>query len=123
MKKMSFILICCFGIAFNIYAQYPIPSYNVPVFPGATFSQGLITPSQQKYAPMEKRRLGIHVSQLIADTVSNSVIIYVYSLDGQTILGPFYLTGNETIYVDIDDRLWGVLVESGSKGKVSVWIE
>jgi hypothetical protein len=78
---------------------------------------------QQRYAPMEKRRLGIHVSQLIADTVSNSVIIYVYSLDGQTILGPFYLTGNETIYVDIDDRLWGVLVESESKVKVSVWIE
>jgi len=123
MKKSLFILICCFGIAFNTYAQYPIPSYNVPVFPRATFSQGLITPLQQRYAPMEKRRLGIHVSQLIADTVSNSVIIYVYSLDGQTILGPFYLTGNETIYVDIDDRLWGVLVESESKVKVSVWIE
>ena len=123
MKKSSLILICCLGIALNIYAQYPIPSYDVPVFPSATFSQGLATPLQQRYAPMEKRRLGIHVSQNITDSVSNTVTIYVYSLDGQTILGPYYLTGNETIYVDIDDRLWGVMVESEFKVRVSVWIE
>jgi hypothetical protein len=123
MKKLILLFMCFWGIVVNNYAQYPIPSYNVLVFPKATFKQSAITPALQKEAPMAKRIIVIHVDQTIPDSGTNVVTVYVYSLDGETVLGPYYLTGNSTIYVEIDDRDWGVLVELQEKVYVSVWID
>jgi hypothetical protein len=36
MKKSMLLFMCFFGMVLNTHAQYPIPSYNVPVFPQAT---------------------------------------------------------------------------------------
>jgi hypothetical protein len=124
MKKPILLFFICFiGITLNNFAQYPIPSYNVPVFPKATFKQSVITPALQKEAPMAKRIIVIHVDQMMPDSGTNVVTVYVYSLDGTTILGPYYMTGSGTLYVEIDDRDWGVLVESQEKVNVSVWFE
>jgi hypothetical protein len=48
--------------------------------------------------------------------------VCVYSLDGQTILGPYTVYGGEILSVPIDDREWGVYVESDDEITVDVWI-
>jgi len=38
-------------------------------------------------------------------------------------LGPYLVQCGETLTVEIDEREWGVLVETGSETLVDVWIE
>jgi len=113
----------CFGIVLNIYAQYPIPSYSVPIFPKGTFNQFGITPGSGEDGPMDKRAVGVQVLQTMPDSETNIVTIYVYNLQDSTVLGPYYVTGDSTLYVPIGDGDWGVLVESEEKVVVSVWIQ
>jgi hypothetical protein len=47
----------------------------------------------------------------------------VYSLDGETVYGPFTVYSGETLRVEIDDRECGVYVESNEDVIVDVWIE
>ena len=124
MKKYILIIICTCGIVLNIHAQYPIPSYNIPVFPRANFTEESITPAMfKKMAPMEKVRFGIQATQSQPDSIPNITTVYVYRLDKSIILGPFYITGSNTLYVDIDSQQWGVLVSSLYPEDVSVWTE
>lgn len=123
MKKSILLVMYCFGIVLNIYAQYPIPSYNVPIFPAGTFNQSEITPTKGKDAPMEKQVIIIHVSQTMPDSETNVVTIYVYNLQDSTVFGPYYVTGDSTLNIPIGYGDWGVLVESEEKVFVSVWIQ
>jgi hypothetical protein len=54
---------------------------------------------------------------------SSVATVWVYSLDLQDIIGPYTVYGGETIYVDIDEREWGVIVQSEDHVEVDVWIE
>jgi hypothetical protein len=84
----------------------------VPIFPEGTFNQNGITPSSGENLPMEKRGVVIQVLQTMPDSETNVVTIYVYNLQDSTVLGPYYVTGDSTLYVPIGDGDWGVLVES-----------
>ena len=57
------------------------------------------------------------------DTLSNMATVWIYSIDGLDILGPYYVTCGNTLEVEIDDREWGALVESDMDINVSVWID
>ena len=123
MKKLILSFTCLLGIIISSYAQYPIPSYNVPVYPAAAFVDQTITPAVTKDAPMQKRRVVIQVSSSSPESTSNRVTVYVFRIDKSIILGPYYLNGDSPLYVDIDDQEWGVLVQAEYKVDVSVWFE
>jgi hypothetical protein len=47
--------------------------------------------------------------------------VWVYNLDQNTVLGPYTVNCGETLTVEIDEREWGVLVESEEGVIVDVW--
>jgi hypothetical protein len=73
------------GFSYTSYSQYTIPSYNVNVAKNASF----VETSHMLKAPAERRVLIIHV---FCGTLGGScqATIWVCSLDGRTILGPYY---------------------------------
>lgn len=99
----------------------PIPSYNVLVHQYANFQeQGKSFGSQR--LTRGKRKMVIH-STCGGTKTGCTCNVWVYSLDGLTTLGPFTLIGDDRVYVDIDEREWGVVVESSDKVCIDVWIE
>ena len=108
----------------NCYAQYPIPSYKVPVSRKANFQEnqvpGILEMDTLIYG---KRTIVVHAENAESNMGECSATIWVYSLDGKTRLGPYTVNCGETLYVDIDDRDWGVYVQSNDQVIISVWIE
>jgi hypothetical protein len=99
---------------------WPIPSFNIPVFGRALFQENT-NPSNDNTDG--RRRIHIQVSsQKTPDTTASDATIWVYSLDYTTIYGPFAVNIGTTLTVEIDDREWGVMVESDATIVVSVWI-
>ncbi len=97
---------------------YPIPSMNVVVYGLAAFENNVITvPNNLK----EKRQVHIHFIS-IPGLPDCEATVWVYSLDGTTVLGPFTVSCGQTLDVDIDEREWGVMVDSDVKCIVDVWI-
>lgn len=102
--------------------NYPIPSYNVPIDSGCahfyergiTFSGDLTREKRNAIVTIEKRTPGL------SDCRS---LVWIYSLDELDILGPYVVLCCETLTVEIDERDWGVLVETDSDVLVDVWIE
>lgn len=118
----KFLLIIFFLLVAGLYSgygQYPIPSYKVTITGKATFQEkqhsGDIT--------LERRRMIITSTCLTSSAGSCTATVWVYSLDGCDILGPFKLDGGDTLYVDIDEREWSVLIVSDYPIIVDVWIE
>jgi hypothetical protein len=104
-------------------AQKPIPSYNVPVYHKVNFQEKRAQ-SPQPNQSRGKRVLAVHKSCTSCLLAGCTATIWVYSLDGRDIMGPFYMdTVDEYLRVDIDEREWGVLVESDNHATVDVWIE
>jgi len=123
MKKIGLIITFVFlGWIVQLCAQipppYPIPSYNVPVNGTATFQETITDPNSPPAARGE-RVLIVRVK----GSSSSLATIWVYSLDGQDRLGPFYAYGGETVSVPIDEREWGVIVQCEDPIEVDVWIE
>lgn len=121
MKKIILSLtVLILSISTQLFAQYPIPSYNVTVSSNATFEEQqstTITPCQV----LGKRSIHIKVTCLGLSMAACSATVWVYSLDGQTILGPYTVNGGDTLTVEIDDREWGVYVETEDNISVDVW--
>ncbi|MDD4604546.1 MAG: hypothetical protein PHF97_12185 [Bacteroidales bacterium] len=108
------------GILAQTFRPFPIPSFNIPVFGRALFQEN-VHPSDDNTEG--RRRIHIQVSsQKASDTISSSASIWVYSLDHTTIHGPYTVNLGATLIVDIDEREWGVMVESRETVVVSVWI-
>jgi hypothetical protein len=97
---------------------YQIPSYNVPVVGAADFREGSATVRTEM--TKQKRQVNVVVTADPGKSRS-SATVWVYSIDLTTILGPFNINFNEVLTVDIDQRDWGVLVESQEKVIVGVW--
>jgi hypothetical protein len=97
---------------------YSIPSYNIPVDSLVNFTE---KPIDDPSSPSEgKRILNVEVkSKGLAGNCNATV--WIYSLDRTTILGPYEMTCGQILSVDIDDREWGVLVESEDELLVDVW--
>ena len=105
-------------VSAQITKPYPIPSYNVIVTDPAAFEE-TVTP-----ATKAKRNVIINVKPGIAsDSGSCGASVIVYSLDLQTILGPYFVSCGETLTVPIDEREWGVIVTADIPVEVSIWIE
>ncbi len=119
MKRIFLLTILCFlsGVGLS-YGQNPIPSYNAPVLSVANFQEGAPGFDTEE-STRGKRTLIVHSN----GGTSSTATVYVYSLDLQTIYGPFTLDGGQTLYINIDTREWGVLVESDDHITVDVWIE
>jgi hypothetical protein len=125
MKKATIVIIICIlyglqGVFAQTFRPWPIPSFNTPVIGKALFQE-----NKHSYPDNTEGKRRIHIkvlSQKSPYTIAGSATVWVYSLDQTTVLGPYTVTIGETLTVDIDDREWGVLVESGQEVVVSVWI-
>ena len=119
MRKILILIVLLSGLGMtSVFAQNPIPSYNVPVYHVANFQEQSKN-NNVNYNSRYKRAIIITAN----GAPSSIATVYVYSLDLQDILGPFTLMGGETISVEIDSRDWGVLVESDDHITVDVRIE
>ena len=102
--------------------NYPIPSYNVPIDSGYALFQecgNIVSIDKTR----EKR--DIYVTNILRVTGISDCRsqVWIYSLDGLDILGPYAVLCGETLTVEIDERDWGVLVETDSDILVDVWTE
>ncbi len=98
---------------------YPIPSFNVLVDPAAIF-QDMQGGSNSKAKRQEHVHVG-HSNKL--DSSSCFAIVTFYTLDHQSVLGPYTVNCGETLSVEIDDQEWGVSVTSLTEIEVSVWVD
>jgi hypothetical protein len=120
---LIFLLVVFLGIT-NCHAQYvptyPIPSYNIIVDPVANFSQSVQAAKTE--LGKEKRGITVKLRQeaLPCDCFAE---IWFYTRDQTTILGPYTLQCGESIRVEIDEREWGVLVQSEDVVIVDVWYD
>jgi hypothetical protein len=91
----------------NIFAQFPISSYDIPVESGSYFAES------HSYAPVfssEKRKMNVDVTDPSTSFENSKVIFIAFSLDFQEFKGPFTLEAGSSKQIDIDDREWGVYV-------------
>ena len=125
MKKIVFLLLFfTFGLMLaKSYAQYPIPSFRVPVDSRANFQEKNNIIFDKDSLVYGKRRICSSVVCEGSTKGECSATVWVFSLDGKDILGPFTVMGGTTLYVNIDDREWGVYVHTNDELTVSVWIE
>jgi hypothetical protein len=110
MKKQVFSIVLFAALLLfsaNIFAQYPISSYDKPVESGSYFAES------HSYAPVfssEKRKLNIDTTDPSTSFEDSEVIFIAFSLDFQEFRGPFTLDVGSSKQIDIDDREWGVYV-------------
>ena len=115
-----FAMIGCGQLFSQIIPTYPIPSFNIYVNGTANFRQDY----HQRVTNPTKEKREVHVVVGSQASCNNcTATVWVYRLDHSTILGPYTVTCGQTLTVPIDDREWGVLVESDEDIIVSVWIE
>jgi hypothetical protein len=134
MKKellLAVLLLLLFGLQ-KAFCQYPIPSYNVPVISKATFQESKVSTGGSSLnnnngpvsAPMAKREMDVKVNCSGSSSGGScQATVWVYSLDGLTVLGPYVVYGGDILSVTIHDRDWGVLVTTEDDQTVDVWIE
>ncbi len=122
MKKifLSGIFLLALGYC-SCFAQipvYPIPSRDVNINGYADFREDYR--GKQPLITLEKRGVYVTVNTI---TPGSQATVWVYSLDRQTVYGPFTVAALEPLYQIIDDRQWGVLMNTDEEIPVSVWIE
>jgi len=123
MKKFLLLInLSLFVGANSVHAQYPIPSYNILLNSYATFQEHIsVTPNEQETRGKRKLIVKVTCGNLLLSACSATV--WVYSLDGLDVLGPFQVTDAEDLSVEIDERAWGTRVETQDPIFVDVWIE
>ena len=126
MKKSLIISMLLAFACLTLHAQFakpfPIPSYNVPVDSAyARFQEN--GQAINTDASLEKRDVHVIIINRNPELPACQATVWIYSLDGQDILGPYTVICGATLVVSIDERLWGVLVESAAQIEVDVWIE
>ncbi len=108
-------------IRFDSYSQtiptYPIPSYNVHVNGYANFRDNYVIKSNPSKA---KQELDVQ-ARTTSGSQNCQATVWVYSLDQTTVLGPYTITCGQTLTIPIDEREWGVLVESDEDVIIDVW--
>ncbi len=110
MKKQILIpLVVLFTMFFsvNVFAQYPIASYDTPVHTGTYFAE---THASNPSYSAEKRKMNVNVTDPGTSFGENKVVFMVYSLDFSQFKGPYTLETGESTSIDIDDSEWGLYV-------------
>ena len=117
--KKSFCLLFLMLLSFSSFSQgipqYGIPSTTIPIYGPTLFSP---TIHSAQTGNREKKKINTSIHGVPA---SNAMVI-VYSLDGLNTMGPYTVNAGETLSVEIDDRDWGVAVNSDDDITVDVWI-
>ena len=122
-KLLAITVLVCFAGLNQLFAVNPIPSYNVLVAGKAIFQEST-KPFLGNGIPTDaKRKMNVQTSTASpsAGATRSIVAIKMYRLDGQVILGPYYLVCGQSISVNIDDKKWGVEVVSEVPSRVSVF--
>ena len=126
MKKIAILSVLLILGFITMRAQsvkpFPIPSYNVPVDDNYARFQENVQPNYPD-ASLEKRDVHVIIISRNPETPSCQATVWIYSLDGLDVLGPYTVMCGGTLVVPVDGRQWGVLVESASEIEVDVWIE
>jgi hypothetical protein len=91
----------------NVFAQYPIASYDTPVNTGTYFS---MDQSQSPAMSAEKIKMVINTTNPNTAPTAGVVTFVVFSLDMQTFQGPYTIEIGTSKTVDIDERAWGLVV-------------
>jgi hypothetical protein len=119
MKKfLIFLMILTFGAGINLQASKPIPSYKAQINK-ENF--------KEKHHPTDNSKLGekgrryMMVVAQVAGPSRTPVYIWIYSLDGRNVQGPYIIYGDGDISATIDDREWGSYIQCTDKCTVSVW--
>jgi hypothetical protein len=123
MKKfIAFLMILTLWAGITLQASRPIPSFKANVEYRANF-QEMNQSNKSNNGPNsgEKGKRYMIVVTNVAGPVSPPISVWVYSLDGLDILGPYTLYGDDQISVPIDDRDWGTIIQCNVKCDVSVW--
>ena len=113
MKKVLILAIISVIVLFiqsssaQVIPTYPIPSYGVNVSGYANFREGYRNSSKST-----KERIKLNTVVTSVGDKNCTATVWVYSLDQTTVLGPYTATCGQTLSVPIDERQWGVLVES-----------
>ena len=119
MKKLYLLILFTIILGtIHMNAENPIPSYNAVVNHNETFQE---TSGDLQSMILVKAERALNVK--IKGSSSSMATIWAYSLDGLDRLGPYYAFGGETVSIPIDDRPWGVTVQSDDPIVVDVWIE
>ena len=131
-KLQIILLLVLFCGSQRAFAHYPIPSFNLPVVGIANFQESQLSVgggiengkfNDGKLSPMTRRVMNIKVTHTVASLNGTfQATVWVYSLDKQTIIGPFTVYVGDVLSVPIDDRDWGVIVDSDYDITVDVWI-
>lgn len=93
---------------------YPIPSRNVALSGAARFE-----PSLNSIQDPTRKRVFQNVT--VRGGPGTHATVYIYSLDGLNILGPYTVYAGETLTVEIDERDWGVFIQTDDEITVDVW--
>ena len=115
-------VVCLYSVKSQNIPTYPIPSYNIVVNGLADF-KNKISHGEFSNSPMEKRDANVHLKSGSIGNPDCSATVWLYSLDQTTILGPYDVACGETLRVEVDEREWGVIVQSDSEVIVDVWFD
>jgi len=120
MKKIIFLttVFLLAGIT-TLWAIKPIPSYNVPIFRQQTFVE-----KRTSQDPSPKGKRDMNVKSTVTSTnkpTPTLVVVYIFSMDGRDVMGPYTLVNNQTLTVTVDEREWGVYAVSDDHVELSVW--
>ena len=119
MKKLFLLLILGLAGTNLAMAQFPIPAYNAKADNRTTFTEQPL--NFKTNSKTDSKRI-LHVKRPNCKTSGDSVLFYASTLDGNTILGPYYVSPGQTISIDIDDRSWGIIVYTEHEIVLDVWI-
>jgi hypothetical protein len=125
MKKILFLtFLFLVAQSITLRAEQPIPSRHARIYHKGNFREhhenGGHSPFMLK-GTKEKRDMEIQVNSSTGNVPRNAVMVYVYSSDMKDIIGPFFVNSGETLTVPVDDRDWGVYIESNDHVYVDVW--
>ena len=117
-KILLLFLFGCSGTYSQTIPTYPIPSNNILVNGYANFHDNI---RNSKTNPT-KAKMEVNVKvQNVSGSSNCQATVWIYSLDHTTVLGPYTVLCGQTLTVPIDEREWGVLVESEENVVVDVW--
>lgn len=115
MKKLLYLILFLFLAQITVvHAEQPIPSFKFRLYRMANFREHNQGGSHNPFTlagTKGKRDLNIMATSTTS-TPTGQAVVYIYSSDYKTIIGPLTITAGETITVPVDDRDWGVFVIS-----------
>ena len=123
-KQVLFSMFFVVSIFFsaNVFAQFPISSYDTPVNPQTYFT---MSHASNPAMSAEKRKMNVNTTDPDTAPTVGYVTFVVYSLDMQTFKGPYTIEVGSSKTIDIDERQWGLVVLrlDGSKCNMSVYTD